>query len=588
MELRRKREMNKEPQNKNSDSEKEILEEKANAAANAEGAEDTAETEKEEPAQQAENPELAEEPAEAGEPEESEEEPTTEKEVKLARKAELKKNRRERRKAFFGSSKFRHGGISTVFTIGFIAIMVLLNVLVGILANKYPSINLDFTNGSTNTLSTQAETVVDSVNIPVTVYICASEESTKSNSIMKGYSQVGTLAAKMAERNSNITVQYIDLDTNPTFKTNFSKETLTAGDVIVQSSKRYRHLTTSDLFDTEYNSSYTSSVSYSNVDSSLASSLNMVTSDTLPVVAIDTGHSEQLSTTAYETLLKNNSFETQSFNLLTDAIPDNTQLVILGDPTTDLTDDEITKLQNFLTGTTSAVDRSVMLTFSPNGITMPKLTTFMQEWGLSVDTSSMIEESDATKCVGYYPYVILPSIQTTLDLGGGTYTGYYVSYEAAPVDILFASKGDITTYSLIKSSDASYLADATGSAGSDATKQAYNVGALSQQAVTVNGKSCKANLIVLGDSISLDANTGIISSNTFINGTYAVDLARYSTGTSNSDLKVTTSNAKSLNATDITMNSLEATIYGLWIFTILIPLAIAIIGIVVHHKRRLL
>ena len=57
------------------------------------------------------------------------------------------------KKRFFQTTRFRRGGVSAVFTAGFLAIIILLNVIVSILGDRFPSMNVDLSTGNSNTLS---------------------------------------------------------------------------------------------------------------------------------------------------------------------------------------------------------------------------------------------------------------------------------------------------------------------------------------------------------------------------------------------------------------------------------------------------
>lgn len=494
--------------------------------------------------------------------------------------------KRHRAKDFFSSSKFRRGSVSTAFTAGFLVVIVLINVLVGILVDRYPSLNIDMTKNSSNTLSDQADKIVDSVKMPVTIYIIATESQTKNDEILSDYgikySQVGILAAKIAERNSNIKVQYIDLNKNPTFASTYKSDNVTEGDVIVKSEKRYRVLAYTDLFSVQYSSDGTSTETYSQVDSALASGLNTVIAETLPVVAFDTGHSEQMDSTSYKSLLTGNSFETEDFSLLTDKIPDKTQMIVLGCPKTDYTDSEIKKLDEFLSSKSLTGDRTLLITFHPNQATMPKLATFLQEWGIQTE-QSVVYESDQSKYFTTDPTYILSNVQSDLSLGGASSYSLFTTPQSVPIKLLFSSKGSKTTYSLAKSNETCYSVDSNVTSLDGLTKAAYNTAVLSQDTVTVGEKSYKSNVVVLGSTIMF--NSEILGASTFSNAQYVIDLSKYATGTSNSDTKITTTSEQT-NASDITLSTGVSTLLGLGVFTILIPLLIAFAGILVYHKRR--
>lgn len=489
-------------------------------------------------------------------------------------------------KKYIHSVKFRKTSISTAFTVGFIAIVVLINIIVGILGDKFPSINVDMTKNGLNSLSEQSEKVVDSVKIPVTIYVLAQKQQIESDS---SYHQISSLAAKIAERNSKISVQYIDLDKNPTFAANYKSESLANGDVLVTSKKRYRLLTSSDLFTQQYSSDYSSSETYSNVDSALASALNTVTSDSLPLAAFDTAHSESLDSSGYKSLLENNSFKTDDFSLLTDEIPSGTQLVVLGCPTTDLTDAEVSKLANFLSDKSLAADRSLVVTYSPNQKDMPKLSSFLKEWGLSVQ-SGVVVESDSQKywynpSQSYSQVNIISDIQSTPDLGSGSssYGDYFTTPLSSAVNILFENSGSKSTYPLIKSSDSCYLVTSETSSSDEMKKSSYNIAALSQDTVASGSKEYKSNVIVSGSTDMLSSS--IIKATSFANGKYVAALSKYATGTQNSANTVDIE-SKDANVQDITLSAGMTTVWGVWVFMFLIPFAVITAGIVVFVRRK--
>lgn len=491
-----------------------------------------------------------------------------------------KKKDRKTFHEFLRSPKFKHGGIATAFTAGFIAIVILLNVVVSILTTRFPSMNIDMTKSGTNTLTEQSIKVAQAVKYDTTLYIIGTEQQVKGDS---NYSQVASLAAKFAEKNNKIKVSFVDIEKDPTFATkNSITETLSAGEVVVKSEKRNRVLTQNDLFTSQQDSTTGETVYYSQVDSALASAVNQVNSDTLPVAAFETGHSPLVDASAFKTLLSNNNFETKDFNSLTDAVPENAQLLVIPAPSTDYTDAELQKLDAFLSNTKVAGSRSLVVTFDPSQAAMPKLANFLKEWGIAVKTATVIAETDTSKVVSsQYPSYILTQIGTKLALGGKSDYGYVVMPQTCPIDVLFDTQGDVTAYSLATSYESSYLATAKTS---DASKKAsYNTAALAQKSISVSGKSYKANVVALGSSAMLSSS--FLNASAFGDSKYVIDLMRYGTGTSNNDTGVTI-NPVQTNVTDITINSAVATGLGVGVFTILIPLCVLIAGIFVYLRRR--
>lgn len=489
-------------------------------------------------------------------------------------------------KNYTKTTKFRKGGMSAAFTAGFIVIVILINIIVGALSDRFPSMNIDLTQGGMNTLSEKACEVVDKVKTPTEINIIGTESQIKNDIILAEYgikySQVSELASKMAERNQNIKVNYIDLDKNPTFANEYQNEDIMTGSVVVKTDKRYRVLTYTDLFDIRYNQAGTGYDSYSMVDSALSSGINSAIADTISTAAFDTAHSEAMDVTTYKNLLKNNSFETNDINLLTDSIPKDVKLLVLGCPATDFTKDEIKKLDDFLSSSDIPGDRSVMVTFDPAQKDMPNLSEFLKEWGIEVP-KSVIVETDQSKYVINDPSSIFSNLQSEPKISSDTDYGYFLMPRSNPLNILYETKGTRRTYPLSKSSDTCILVDNNTKEDDNPPKKSYNTAVLSQDIVKSGDKEYKANVIAMGSTAMF--STELLSANTFGNAKYVVDLSKYGTGNADEATAITQVPVQ-MNVADITLSTGMSIFLGIGIFTFLIPIIIAIAGIYVYRKRR--
>ena len=76
-----------------------------------------------------------------------------------------------------------------------------------------------------------------------------------------------------------------------------------------------------------------------------------------------------------------------------------------------------------------------------------------------------------------------------------------------------------------------------------------------------------------------------VAGTTFGNRTYLVDLARYATGATDSSTGVYMEQVDAVTV-DITASVLTRLVLGIGVFTILIPAAILVAGLVVFLKRR--
>jgi len=114
-------------------------------------------------------------PAPEAEPQAAPEQKTEEAKTAEPEKKQPEQPKQHKVKEYVSSTRFKRGGISTAFTAGFLIVVILLNVIVGLLSDRFPSMNLDLTKNSSNTLSEQAVKVVDGVKQAVTITILATE-----------------------------------------------------------------------------------------------------------------------------------------------------------------------------------------------------------------------------------------------------------------------------------------------------------------------------------------------------------------------------------------------------------------------------
>ena len=448
----------------------------------------------------------AETPAEEESPENGEPSGDDTEEKSPGKKRRKKHGRRKGAvKEYFHSTRFKHGSVSTAITAAFLVVIILINVVVSLLGERFPSMNFDMTTGGINTLSEEALGIVDSVASPTTIYILTDEATAKTDSLLSAYgikySQISILAGKIAERNSNIKVEYVDMDQNPSFKNQYSSLDLQEGNVLVASEKRNRLLGDSDLFEVSYSSDYTSVDSYSKVENALASALNSTNADTVPVVALDTAHKEMIDTSTLKRLLQTNNFDVVDFSLLTEAIPENAQMVVLGVPSTDLTQEEVKKLEDYLGNTSNMNDRSLMVSYHASQGDLPNLAEFMAEWGMGVQTAVVYESDPNNYVYSNDASSFLAETDSSITLNDSTSTYQnLIMPQSSPIDILFDSKGSITVDSLVKSKSTSYLVT---EAGAQEQKASYTLAALSQNTLTAGEESCKANVIAWGSAPAL-------------------------------------------------------------------------------------
>ncbi|MBQ1507165.1 MAG: hypothetical protein IIZ36_01920, partial [Ruminococcus sp.] len=85
-------------------------------------------------------------------------------------------------KAFLKSRKARHGAISVAITAIFIAMVIVVNIICGLLVDRFPDIKLDFTSNQAFAIQEDTAEYMSRLENDVTVNVLMSESSFESQS----------------------------------------------------------------------------------------------------------------------------------------------------------------------------------------------------------------------------------------------------------------------------------------------------------------------------------------------------------------------------------------------------------------------
>lgn len=489
----------------------------------------------------------------------------------------------------FRGNKFKRGGMATVMTVVFIAVVVVLNLLISVLSERFPSMNIDLTAQKMNTLSDQAVEIAEGVAQDTNIYLIGTEDAYKNDAIYSNYglkySQVMNLAKRLEEVNQKIHVQFIDPDTNPEFISRYSNEGLATGRVLISTEKRYKVLTVDDMFSMSQNSTTGATEMFSNVDSALAGAIEVVNLDKVPVLTIATGHDELLeveSMSSFIDMMEKQNFDIKQIDMLTEDIPEDTQILMIATPSTDYTEEEIQKLRDLLADKEREESISVVVSFYPGQGQLPNLTSFLEEWGVSVGIGSVVMESDASRYALSDPRcVIVDSVGNSMK--DNTYNRL-VSPLSVPLDILFTGNGDVGVEALWTTSDGAYVVTESTSQeemeNPDTAQQ--NVATLSSAITQFGNDFYYRSVIVFGSSNIF--SDGIMAT-AFDNADYLSDLMKRASNTDGSSVSVMTQKVQT-NTMDVTASQNTIMVLGLGIFTIALPVLMLVLGLGIFLKRR--
>lgn len=306
--------------------------------------------------------------------------------------------------ALFKNKKFRMGTTATVFTAVFVAAVVLLNVIVGILNDRYP-ISIDLTGDGLYTMSENSQKVAASIKTPVEIVIFGTEDSYKSstNVVLKQLHEF----AKQYETLTKglVTVSYVDATQDPQTYAKYSSYNVSDGSVLFlgKTSKddtvlRSAVAQTDDLFEYDQEAYYyygEFSLTASLVEKTLAANLQTVSRENATGVVLLTGHDENTYTvSAVKEVLRQNGYSscTELDFTTTAEFDKNASVAVICAPTKDFTDKEVKRLAEWLDNDGKR-ERNLVVFTSPTA-SCPNLYEYLaEEHGLQVE-NYLLAESD--------------------------------------------------------------------------------------------------------------------------------------------------------------------------------------------------
>ena len=494
------------------------------------------------------------------------------------------------RNSFTQSRKFKYGSMATAFTIGFIAIVVIFNIIFTALASRY-NWYIDMTNEQVFTLSDEAKEIMSDITNEVKIIFASEPDVLMTGSDSAYMRYVYTTAKQLEESFSNITVECVNVLKHPSYFREYYNTTNTDIDsdsVVVVSGSEIRIFAAEAFF--TFDENYENVWAY-NGEYKLISGIMQVTQTDTPIVAFTTEHGESLDENGagnLATLFADNGFEVQSVNLANETLDDDCRILVIYNPRYDFIGseadasqfNEIQKIDDFLD------DYGCLLVFAEPAYVdnLTNLNEFLEEWGISYVGDTYIRDKDHAMTVDGYGIVTEYQSDT---LGASIYSELSklstppkaMIYKSMPIDILWESGGDLSgsrdVSAVLKSHDTSELVVD----GEVTEVGAYNVMTISRETRIVDNEYYYSYVIASG-------------SPTFSDGAYVVSNAYANKDVLSAAMKavgrervLAVLDFKPFDDDDITITTDEAD-HWTAAMTLVIPVIVAACGIYVVTRRK--
>lgn len=503
-----------------------------------------------------------------------------------AKKAKNKKSKPQKEKGkfkkFMKSRKAKHGTVAMAITALVIVMVIVLNIIIGLLVNRFPDLELDLT--SNNSFALQDDTIdyVSHLNNDVTVYILMEKDKFESQGTY--FVQAQKMLNKMASKSDGkMKIKYVDLTSNPSFTSNYPNvdwQSSSANNIVlVESGKQYKVLTLTDCFEYDeqtYNYYGTYSFTGTKIEQAVVTAILNVTTDDKVVVDMIKGNNEQ-DYSSLKSLLENNAYQVNEVSLATGDFDKDAKVAIMYAPSVDLDEKIVEKLSTWLSND-GKYGRSLIYVPTADMGEMPNLDDFLKEWGMSIDRGYVFETDETALVNANSPYAFTVSY--------GDYYKDNLKNSKIPVVVSESHAVNITdentAHALLKTTDKAGVlpidADKSWDYKDAITGNGENVAA---EGVMTNEDKKSSKVVVFGSYIMFSDT--IMKYNSFNNSAYFMNVIN--TIADKEDVGITIE-SKSIDNTELGITDVATQNTMLVVFVIVIPIAILVAGFVFWLRRR--
>lgn len=485
----------------------------------------------------------------------------------------IKMEKKNGSKGIFNSRNLKYGSNSIILIAAVIVIAVFVNILIGM-----TDLKLDLTTNKLFSLSDVSKEELKNLKQEVQIIGLFDDGKVGTGSEYKEVTDLLGLYAK----NTNIKIQYIDPDKNPTIIKQLDADNtmdLQSTDFVVKSMvngiEKKKKLGYYDLFAMEMDeSTFQSYKTGSTAEQGFTGAIKYVTSEVTPVVYFTEGHNEidvDSQYTNVKSYLEKNNFLIKKLNLLTtDKIPDDAAMIILAAPKNDITVTEKDVLTTYLKNGGKAI---FMFDYLANDPSYDQFNDLLRGYNVAVNYDK-VKENDQNRH--------LPNDQNTIVMDVSSNTIVPQEFKtlisnSRSITILKNTKEYITTTSLMSTSENAIGEMVTKSKGED-LKGPLDIAV----AIENKGGADTSKILVMGNA-SFISNNAAEAYGDYYSNSMAFFLQSISWMIDKKDEIIVPEKNYTVNQIQITQ--LQSGVMG-GVLVVVFPLLILGTGLAVFMRRR--
>ena len=461
------------------------------------------------------------------------------------------------------SKQVRYGGYALLTSLGMVAVLVLINLVVDQFA-----LEADLTQNRLFTLSEQTFQVLDNLESDVTVYQIGTtgRENPLITSVLERYTR----------RSSHVRMATLDPERNPGLAAKYEEEgQVRPGGLIVDGGDRFRMISQFDIFNVNMQTRQATSLS---LEQELTAALLYVTTGDLPKVYLLEGHGEQamfqlgMSGLSVRELLENDNYEVDTLDLVSrDTVPEDVDVLLVVEPEQDLTAAETARLDGWMRDG----GRVVFVLQGARRNELPNLAELLAGFGVHLVRGIIVEEAGRHPPAS--PAVLVPEMtshEIVAPMRGARL--FTVMPAAGPIEELETRRRTLKVESFLNTSEGSFL------------RTDFNIQSVEQQEGEPNGPFSVGVAITDNDLDGyVKSRVVVFSSALFLSQPYQAnyDMLLNSLSWARSREESISIRAKSLRTFPLRITRLAALIIS-GVAVLIIPLGVLGAGLAVWLRRR--
>ena len=291
------------------------------------------------------------------------------------------------------------GSYSLIISAVVLALLIVVNLFVSALPTTLTKYDISST--QLYSITSNTKVVVNALEQDVTIYWVV--QSGEEDDVIEN------LLGKYESLSDHITVAKRNPDVYPTFTQQYTDEEVPNNSLIVESGDRYRYISYNDIYVTESSMySYTYSTSFDG-EGAITSAIDYVVTEDLPQLYVLEGHGEAELPSTFSDQLEKENYEVNTLSLLTvDEVPAEADCVLIYAPPTDLSDEEVTMLEDYVAG-----GGKLLVSAGPTEDgTLTNLYSLLENYGVTAAEGIVVEEDREHYAFGA-PYVLLPDLASS-------------------------------------------------------------------------------------------------------------------------------------------------------------------------------